>query len=126
MAISPAHILLIEDEEFALEMIAKALAKKGYLVKSVLDSHEAKDAIDAQSFDLIITDIMLPHLGGFDIIEYVKDHPLNGATPVLVQTGMDKDILKSTDLQANAVLTKPYEMSELISKVEELIDESVA
>jgi two-component system, sensor histidine kinase ChiS len=125
MSISPAYILLIEDEEFALEMIAKALSKKGYQVKSVLDSHEAKIAIDAQSFDLIITDIMLPHLGGFDIIEYVKDHALNGATPILVQTGIDKDILLATDMQANAVLTKPYEMSELIAKVEELIDESV-
>lgn len=114
-------ILVIEDEEFAIQLLHKMLTREGYEVSTAMNKREAQMKIANDDYDLIISDIMLPYSGGFDILEELQQDERKKDIPVLVVTGMDKDILQATKFKANACFTKPYDINELLVKVKELL-----
>lgn len=114
-------ILLIEDEDFISNMISRSLKEEGYQVITTSDLKSSLIVLDTGAIDLVISDVMLPYTGGLDIVEYIRDHEELEETPIILVTGMDKDVLESSSVRANAILPKPFEMVELIDKVEELL-----
>lgn len=118
---SKANILVIEDEKFVLDSIERFLKQEGYEVAKAMNRQEAYDQLDAHNFDLIITDIMLPHLGGFDIIDYIREHERTAGVPILVSTGMDQEIFNATLHDADDYITKPYDISDLLKKVKDML-----
>lgn len=117
------NVLVIEDEKFILESMAKALRAEGYNVVTAEDQHAALEHIRSIKLDLIITDVMLPYAGGFDIVDYIRQDPDNKHLPIILVTGMDKDVLKTTRTSANVCLTKPFKSTQLTALVNLFIGE---
>src|ERR1051326_8194847 len=109
-----AKILLIEDEKEICENISKILEKKGAQVISAHTAREGEKLIRTKLWDAIICDVMLPHLGGFELADIAKQ--VSG-TPVILVTGLEKEILDSTKNSADAIITKPFTSNDIISSV---------
>ena len=110
-------ILVIDDEEDIATAISRSLKREGYSVIITSDYKTSIKVIANSEIDLIISDVMLPLTGGFDIVEYVKNDEALKNTPVILVTGMDKDILYSSSIKADAVVSKPFDMDRLIALV---------
>lgn len=122
---SQKTILVIDDEDNISNAIAKALKKEGFGVITASNYKTAINIIDNSILDLIISDVMMPYTGGFDIVEYVKENPKLKHLPVILVTGMDKDILYSSSIQANAILQKPFDISQLMALVKSNLKQTV-
>jgi DNA-binding response OmpR family regulator len=109
-------ILIVEDEAGILEYTRKNLVDAGYNCKVAMDGEEALRFIDSEPFDLILLDIMLPKINGFELMEYIR--PLN--IPVIFMTAKDqvKDKVKGLKLGAEDYIVKPFEIVELLARVE--------
>ena len=110
-------VLVIDDEEDIATAISRSLKREGYSVIITSDYKTSIKVIANSKIDLIISDVMLPYTGGFDIVEYVKNNDTLKNTPVILVTGMDKDILYSSSIKADAVVSKPFDMDRLIALV---------
>ncbi|MES2678800.1 MAG: response regulator [Bacteroidota bacterium] len=114
-------ILVIEDEDFISSLVARSLKEEGYNVIITSDFKSSLIVLDTEAIDLVISDVMLPYTGGLDIVEYIREHKNISATPVILATGMDTDVLQASNIRANAILSKPFEMIDLIDKVNEML-----
>lgn len=110
-------VLVIDDEEDIATAISRSLKREGYSVIITSDYKTSIKVIANSEIDLIISDVMLPYTGGFDIVEYVKNDDALKNTPIILVTGMDKDILYSSSIKADAVVSKPFDMDRLIALV---------
>jgi DNA-binding response OmpR family regulator len=122
-------VLVIDDEEDIATAISRSLKREGYSVIITSDYKTSIKVIANSGIDLIISDVMLPYTGGFDIVEYVKSDNGLKHIPVILVTGMDRDILYSSSIKADAIVSKPFDMDRLIAlvrinlKEEELVSE---
>jgi DNA-binding response OmpR family regulator len=116
-------VLVIDDEEDIATAISRALKREGYSVIITSDYKTSIKVIANSEIDLIISDVMLPYTGGFDIVEYVKNDDALKSTPIILVTGMDKDILYSSSIKADAVVSKPFDMDRLIALVKVNLNE---
>ena len=114
-------ILVIDDEVEILDAIEKILLKEGFKVEKASSLSEGKSKINASDFDLVISDIMLPHWGGFDLVDAIKENPSKPKTPVIIITGMDADILQSTHTFADACLPKPFTRHQLLNVISDVV-----
>ena len=112
-------ILVVEDESFILESIAMVLTREGYLIYTADNFHAAIKLIKSESFDMIISDIMLPYTGGFDIVDFVRNDPEKKHTSIILITGMDKVILETSNINVEACIVKPFTASHLLRVVKE-------
>ncbi|MCE3226421.1 MAG: PhoP family transcriptional regulator [Bacteroidetes bacterium] len=110
-------VLVIEDEDFISSLIARALKKEGYSVVVTSDFASSIKIIDSSAIDLVISDVMLPFTGGMEIVEHVKGNPRLQHIPIILVTGMDKDILYASKVKAEAILSKPFDMNQLVALV---------
>ena len=108
-----ANILIVEDEIHINGLISKALTLTGHRCKSAYDGMEALKMLNGGGFDLVILDVMLPGLTGFELIEYIKDIPVIFVT---ARAGLN-DKLKGLGLGAEDYIVKPFEMQELLARV---------
>lgn len=115
-------ILIIEDDKELLYAIKTILSLEGYEVDTADSVHTGKTKISGTSYDLVITDIMLPYWGGFDLVDAVKEHEDSNKTPVIVITGLDEEILKSTITFADKCITKPFNKRQLLDAVSSLVN----
>lgn len=109
-------ILIVDDEKPICDLIDINLSAAGYYCKSVQDGMKAIDMIEQEAFDLILLDVMLPGVDGYDIMEYIR--PLK--IPVIFITAKHevKDRVKGLKLGAEDYLVKPFEVVELVARVE--------
>lgn len=114
-------ILVIEDEDFISGLVARSLKDEGYNVIITSDFKSSLIVLDTEAIDLVISDVMLPFTGGLDIVDYIRDHENLEKTPVILVTGMDPDVLETSSIRANAILTKPFEMNDLMERVNEML-----
>jgi DNA-binding response OmpR family regulator len=118
-------VLIIEDEEFISSLMAHVLRKEGYQVLTASDFKTSIQIIDNSALDMIISDVMLPYTGGLEILEYVKGNEKQKHIPVILVTGMDKEVLFSSKISAEAILTKPFDVSQLLTLVKVNLGESL-
>ncbi|HKR05750.1 MAG TPA: response regulator [Bacteroidia bacterium] len=116
-------VLVIDDEKDMRENISSILKKNGYKPVTTDNVKDAEDLIRTKKWDLIISDVMIPHLGGFELVDLIKE--VSPKTPVIVITGMDKDILGVTLTDADTVLTKPFTSKQLSDAVGKLTRQSI-
>ena len=117
-------ILIIDDEEVIRESVSKTLTGAGYKTITASDLHEATQSIQKDKPDLIICDVMLPHLGGFEFVDRLKGDPEKGAIPIIMMTGMDRDILQMTVSNADAIITKPFSSQQILDEVKKHLVET--
>jgi len=112
-------ILIVEDEEAIANLIKINLVAEGYRCTCAYDGKAGADYIEREVFDLILLDIMLPEISGYELLEYVK---LIG-TPVIFLTaksGID-DRIRGLKLGADDYIVKPFQIGELLARVEALL-----
>ncbi|OAB41986.1 response regulator transcription factor [Paenibacillus glacialis] len=112
-----ADILVVEDEEAINELIRRNLKLVGHTCFLAMDGETAVEMINNKSFDLIVLDIMLPEMDGFEVLEQVKGTP----TILLTAKRSVEDRVKGLVMGADDYLTKPFEMLELIARVEAIL-----
>ncbi|MBR5286327.1 MAG: response regulator transcription factor [Clostridia bacterium] len=112
-----AKILIAEDEKAINDLIRINLTLAGYECKQVFDGQEALNTAFENKFDLVLLDVMLPKLSGFEIIQELK------GTPVIFVTARSavSDRLKGLKLGADDYIVKPFEMLELIERVKAVL-----
>ncbi len=112
----PEKILIVEDEPALQETLTYNLKKQGYEVEAVGDGRLALEAARARTPDLIVLDIMLPGLDGFEVCKILRKEM---TVPILMLTARDDEIDRVVGLEVGAddYLTKPFSMRELIARV---------
>jgi len=119
-------ILLVEDEKGLIITLTDRLTSEGFDVISAADGKEGFDLAASESFDLIILDVMLPKKNGYDVCRDLRQKGIS--TPVLMLTAKGETIDKVLGLKLGAddYLTKPFEVIELLARVEALLRRSPA
>ncbi len=112
-------ILIVEDEEPISNLIRMNLTKAGYQCRCAFDGKEAADLMAEGSFDLVLLDIMLPYIDGYELMEYAKSMDI----PVIFITAMGtvENRVKGLKKGADDYITKPFEIVELLARVEAVL-----
>ena len=112
-------ILIAEDEEPIANLIRMNLKKAGYACECAYDGQEAADRMEEGHYDLLLLDIMLPKINGYELMEYAKSIQL----PVIFITAMDstENKVKGLKMGAEDYLAKPFEIVELLARVEAIL-----
>lgn len=113
------QILVVEDEKPISNLIAVNLRKAGYSCHCVFDGMAAADALDKNRFDLILLDVMLPKVDGYELMNYIA--PLEIPVIFLTAKSSVADRVKGLKLGADDYLTKPFEIIELLARVETVL-----
>lgn len=110
------HILIVEDEKPISELLRISLTKAGYSCVCVYDGIAAADLLEKDSFDLILLDVMLPGIDGFELMEYIRTI----GTPVIFLTAKNavSDRVKGLRMGAEDYIVKPFAVLELQARVE--------
>lgn len=111
-----AHILIVEDDIAIRELIRRNLQMVGHTCSLMGDGDKVMETLENEQFDLIILDVMLPEISGFDLIKLIKEIK---EIPVIYVTarGSLEDKLKGLSLGAEDYIVKPFEILELIARV---------
>ena len=109
------RILVVEDEKAISDLIRLNLMKAGYQCVCVYNGMKAADLLETENFDLIILDVMLPELNGFELMEYIRPMGI----PVIFLTAKDslKDRMQGLTSGAEDYMVKPFEVVELLARV---------
>ena len=120
MASQQPRILLVDDEQSVQKLLAYPLRKEGYDVVAALDGEEALDRFGAAAFDLIVLDVMLPKLDGFEVCRQLR---ARSGVPIIMLTAKDEEFDKvlGLELGADDYITKPFSMREFRSRVKALL-----
>jgi CheY-like chemotaxis protein len=119
-----AKILLVEDNEMNRDMLSRRLIKKGYEVVMAMDGERAIDMARAEAPDLILMDISLPGLDGWEATRRLKAVPETEAIPIIALTAhaMAGDKEKCLEAGCNDYDTKPVEFPRLLGKIQGFLD----
>ena len=119
------HILIMEDDEDIQEVIKEFLLAKDYLVTTESDGLEGLKEFNNREFDLVILDIMMPNLNGYEVAKAIRK---KSNVPIIMLTalGDEKDQVKGFDLGIDDYITKPFSFEILIKRVEAVLRRSSA
>ena len=111
------RILVVEDEKEIADGITGILKMEGFTSDAVYDGDEGLDYIHTGAYDLILLDVMLPGLDGFEIVKRIRAEGID--TPVIMLTAKSQvsDKIQGLDLGADDYLTKPFDAGELLARI---------
>ena len=114
------RVLVVEDDPRVRVLVHRALEEQGYAVTDAADGPRAIEAVDAQAFDVIVLDVMLPGFDGLEVVRRLRR--AENATPVLLLTARDAEaeIVAGLDAGADDYLTKPFALAVLLARVRAL------
>jgi len=116
-----AKILLVEDEPGVAMIVADLLDVEGYTVATANDGNAGlRQAID-EPFDMLILDVMLPGIGGFEICQSVRERGFTGAVLMLTARGQVADCVHGLEIGADDYLPKPFDPDELLARINALL-----
>ena len=110
------RILAVDDEKPIVELLKLTLSRSGYQFVAAYDGIQAADLIEKESFDLILLDIMLPGIDGFELMDYIR----STETPVIFLTAKNAvtDRVKGLRMGAEDYIVKPFDVLELLARVD--------
>lgn len=113
------RILIVEDDEAIANLLRMNLMKSGYECEMAEDGEKAADLLEVSSYDLVILDIMLPKMNGYEVLEYAKSLEI----PVIFLTAMGETAQRVRGLLMGAedYICKPFEITELLARVETVL-----
>ena len=119
----PVMILVVEDEADAARLLQYHLQRHGYRTRVATDGRTALNIALTERPDLVVLDLMLPHLDGFELCRLLRAAPVTATVPIVMVTARSDttDRLKGFRLGADDYVTKPYEMAELLARVQRLL-----
>jgi len=116
-------ILIVEDEESLLKLESILLTSKGYDVRGVLNGQQALDAIGEERPDLVLLDIMLPEIDGFEVCRRIKENPETRSIPVIMLTAKKsrEDMSRGEKVGADWYITKPFKSVMVIETIQRFL-----
>lgn len=114
-------LLLVEDDVMLVEMMKMSLEAQGYQVITAENGKDGAFKAISEKPDLILADLMMPELDGFEMIKLIRSNSDLKDTPIICVTalGREEDIEKAKDAGATDYITKPYVASDLVEKIQE-------
>lgn len=112
-------ILIIEDDETILRLIMTTLSQNGYDCVGARDGKQGADLFEKRHYDLILLDLMLPEISGYELLEYFRP----SGVPVIIISAMGQvtDKIKGLRMGADDYLAKPFQIGELLARVESVL-----
>ena len=123
MTANAARVLVVEDEANIRELVCLHLGLEGYACEGVGDGREALKRAEADRYDLLVLDVMLPGLDGLSLCRAVRNGPTNRDVPILMLTARREESDKVVGLETGAddYLTKPFGVRELVARARALL-----
>lgn len=118
-----SRILVVDDEEALRTVLSNELAGEGYEVENASDGDEAISKVQNKKFDLLLLDIKMPRVDGFEVLRFIKKtYP---AVKVIMLTGFAdlKNAIESKKLGAEDFVSKPYDLVDLLTTIERVLSE---
>ena len=111
--------LIVEDERPINHLIRTTLTSEGYTCACAYDGQEGADLIEKNRYDLILLDLMLPKINGYDLLEYIR----TTGTPIIIISAMGQveDRIRGLRMGADDYLCKPFQIGELVARVETVL-----
>ncbi len=127
-ALPPERILVVDDEPEIVALVAYHLGKAGYRLATASTGQDALDAARRDRFSLIVLDLMLPGMSGFDVLEALRSDDATRDVAVLMLTARreEPDRIRGLSLGADDYLTKPFSPAELVLRVAAILRRSGA
>ena len=113
------RILVVEDEKSINDLIVMNLTEAGYTCERAFDGMEAADKLEGEPFDLVLLDIMLPEVNGYELLDFIK--PMGIPVIFITAKGSMEDKVRGLRLGADDYLVKPFEIVELLARVEAVL-----
>ncbi|RMF10234.1 MAG: response regulator [Candidatus Neomarinimicrobiota bacterium] len=119
----PRSILVAEDDELTADFILHRLKKSGYEITHYANGAEALKSAQSNTFDLIILDVKMPGMDGFEVLRNLRKDSRNNSVPIIMLTSMgrENDIVKGLDWGANDYMLKPFSATELLARIHRLL-----
>lgn len=115
------HILIVEDEQRVASVLAQGLEESGYRVTVAMDGAAGLRLFLSDTFDLVISDVVLPRMGGFELCKEIRQANKNIPILMLTALGSTDDKLEGFDAGADDYLVKPFDFRELLARISVLL-----
>jgi two-component system alkaline phosphatase synthesis response regulator PhoP/two-component system response regulator VicR len=111
----PKKILAVDDERHIVRLVQVNLEREGYTVVTAYDGKEALEKVEAEQPDLIVLDVMMPYMDGFEVLQNLKKNQATREIPVIMLTAkaQDADVFRGWQSGVDCYLTKPFNPQEL-------------
>lgn len=125
---SAPKVLVVDDEPNVLRSLVQYLTIEEFEVETASNGVEALEKVDSFNPELILLDVMMPGMDGFEVLDRVKALPGHANTPVIMLTAKDQssDVLKGYQSGATSYLVKPFNLDELVETINQTLDRSKA
>ncbi len=119
-------ILLVDDDIFLVDIMAFTFKQSGFEIIKAHNGKEALEVIAKESIDLILTDIMMPVMDGFELAKNIKENPNIKHLPIIFLTAKSniEDKNKGFSLGINDYVVKPFNLKDLVSRINKVLDEN--
>lgn len=121
-----AKVLVVDDEPNVLRSLVQYLTIEDFHVETASNGVEALEKVQSFSPELILLDVMMPGMDGFEVLDKVKEMPGHSQTPIIMLTAKDQsnDVLKGYQSGATSYLVKPFNLDELVETINQTLTES--
>lgn len=118
------RILIIDDEKDLLEVLTEKFALHGWTIKAVSNPIDALTIVEEESFDCVLSDVVMPHMDGFELISRVRVSNKNRTAIVILMSGhySTKEIAEKADFRISGVLEKPFRYEDFLSEYERMLE----
>jgi DNA-binding NtrC family response regulator len=116
-------ILVVDDEEALRTVLSSELSSEGYAVDTASDGDEAISTLQAKPFDLVLLDIKMPRVDGFEVLKFIKKNSPGVKVIMLTAFADLKNAIESKKLGAEDFISKPYDLVDLLTTIERVLSE---
>ena len=116
-------VLIVEDIPSALELISNYLTESGYNVIATTDAKDALNKAVSQKLDVVVTDVVMPGMSGFELCRKLKKNPVTQQLPIIICSSKDQEIDRLWGIKqgADVYVTKPFTREELVRAIKSVV-----